>query len=47
MFHMNINTCVTKHQGLFLVWVFSIIIVLTIVSCKNNDSVSEPDGEIN
>ena len=44
---MNINTCVTKHQGLFLVWVFSIIIVLTIVSCKNNDSVSEPDGEIN
>ena len=44
---MNVNTYVIKHQGLFLVRVFSIIIVLTIVSCKSNDSVSEPDGEIN
>lgn len=48
MFYMNVNTCVIKHQGLFLVRLFPIIIiVLTIVSCKNNDSVSEPDGEIN
>ena len=45
---MNKNMSVIKHQGLFLVRLFPIIIiVLTIVSCKNNDSVSEPDGEIN
>ena len=44
---MNVNMCVVKHKGLFLVQVFSIIIVLTIVSCKNNDSVSDLDGKIN
>lgn len=44
---MNVNTCIIKHQGLFLVRIISIIIVFTIVSCKNNDCASEPDGEIN
>lgn len=44
---MKVNTCIIKHQGLFLVRIISIIIVLTIVSCKNNDYASEPDGEIN
>lgn len=44
---MNVNTCIIKHQGLFLVRIISIIIVLTIVSCKYNDYASEPDGEIN
>ena len=44
---MNVNTSVIKHQGLLLARVFFVIIVFAIVSCKNNDSASEPDGEIN
>ena len=45
--NVNVYTCYIKHQGLLLVRIFYVIIILTIASCKNNDSASEPDGEIN
>lgn len=44
---MNVNACVIKHHVLFLVQVFSIIIALTIVSCKNDNHACKPDGKVN